>query len=344
MTTVESNKRFASHTAASFYVKCLLSACENCGLNSLRLMALSNLAKEPLEDPEARFNLGDLKLLWRNIENQSQDCRIGLKIGENMPAGHWGLIEMLALHSTTLEEAFQFALKYWRLVTDTGNEFKLEQSKDSIKLSFVSVYYDFPLANEADMAYLLKQIKLLLGSNIEPIEIQLTHSLHDGLCESDYRPYFHAPTQFNQPCNSIMLPIEVLKRPIAGSNSHLKLVIDNIASQQLKALSESITISDKVATYIHNGLNSLDAVANALNMSERTLQRRLKSEGESFKDILEQYRKNKTHQLLQDGTYTLQQISFLLGYKDERGFYDAVRRWFDTSPSVVAKRFRNKQS
>lgn len=340
MISDEACRRVATHTAASQYVQSLLVASENCGLDSEQLIDQSNLSKEALADPESRIKLTDLKLLWQRMVDQSGDCAIGLKIGENMPVGHWGLIEMLAHQSKTLEEAFECTLKYWRLITDTGNEFKLEKTKGRVKLSFVSAYYDFSYANEADMVYLIRQIKLLLGADIDPLEVQLTHSLPSGLTASDYESYFYVQPLFEKECNALTLPEEALNRSIISSCSQLKPVIEGLAAHKLKVLDESITMSEKVAAFIEGGLVHLDRVAVALNLSERTLQRRLKAEGSVFKDMVDDHKKNKAQQLLQEGSYTFQQISFLLGYKDERAFYDAVRRWFGDSPTRVARRMR----
>lgn len=340
MEATQSCHDFTHHTAGSFYLRCLLSACENCGLNSTELMTQSQLHPDQINDPEYRFNLLELKSLWGNILIEANDPSIGLKIGHNMPAGQWGLVEMMAKNASCLDEAFRLALKYWKLVTDTGKMFSLERSSGLVSLRFKSAYFDFPVANEADMVYLTRQIKILLGADIKPITIQLTHSKHDLVSESEYSLYLGAPVEFNQSHNAIVIADEIFRKPIAGSQSKLKLVAEQLATEKIKQLSNAMKLSDKINAYLHQGFISLSDVANELNLGERTLQRKLKKEGKSFKSLLDDYRRNQSYQLMQEGSYSIQQISFILGYKDERTFYDSVRRWYSSTPTEAARKIR----
>lgn len=342
MINLPSKTLLASHTVASFYVQCLLSACRNCGLDSKLLAGSANICSTQLADPESRFYLSELKTLWELIVRNSADPYIGLKVGQNMPAGHWGLIETLALNSKNLGEAFKTSLKYWSLVTDTGKEFELHRENGEVRLSFVSAYYDYSYANESDITYLVRLLNLILGQDVKLKEVHLTHSLPGGMNQSDYDPYFHAPVLFGQTKNAVVFAEEILDLPIAGSNSQIKLIVDQLAARKLTELKQSETLSDKVRAYINHGVTDLENIAGSLHMSTRTLQRKLKTEGSTFHGILEQFRRHKTEALIMDGTYTFQQISFLLGYRDERAFYDAVKRWFRVAPTEAARQIRNK--
>ncbi|MBA52954.1 MAG: hypothetical protein CMK89_00725 [Pseudomonadales bacterium] len=332
--------QLASHSVASFYVQCLLSSCRNCGLDAEQLIVLSNLSRTKLENPEARYFLAELRDLWNYIVEISSDPCIGMKIGQNMPAGHWGLIETMAQNSENLGQAFKTALKYWRLVTDTGKQFKLERLNGQARLSFISAYYDFSYANESDIAYLIRLLKLILGQDVTLQEVHLTHAIPGQLSESDYQPYFQAPVYFGQSENAVVFAEDILDRPIVGSNSQIRLIVDQLAAKKLDELNSATTLSEKVRAYIQHDITELESVAEQLHISSRTLQRRLKLEGNTFQSILDEFRRDKAQRLMMDGTYTFQQISFLIGYRDERAFYDAVRRWFNASRSEAAQRFR----
>ncbi len=325
-------------TVASSYVKGLLAAFKINGLEIEELLSFAQITQDQLAVPENRIALRGLQSLWqRAIETSGSDC-IGLDVGQTMPAGHWGLIEMLALNSETLGEAFESALHYWRLISDTGKQFRVSQSDEVVTLSFWSPFFDLPQANEADMVYFERRIKLLLGSDITPIHYQFSHARHGALSDEEYGRYFSAPITFAGEVNAVTLPAEVFSRAITTSSSVLKQVINEISSRQLTLLEGAMTITEKVVALVNSGVYSLDKVASSLHMSTRTLQRRLKDENAAFKDVVSDVKKSKAEDFLKSREYSVQEISFLLGYQNERAFYDAVQRWFGMSPSEVIAR------
>ena len=81
-----------------------------------------------------------------------------------------------------------------------------------------------------------------------------------------------------------------------------------------------------------DGDASLAKVAELLEMSQRTLSRKLAAEGTSFFAILEGVRKSLSLRYLRQNEKSLSEISFLLGYSSLSSFNDAFRRWHDQSP------------
>ena len=75
-----------------------------------------------------------------------------------------------------------------------------------------------------------------------------------------------------------------------------------------------------------------DVVAQALHLSQRTLQRRLQEEGTSFQALLDDTRRELAEQYLAQPAMTLLQIAYLLGFADPSNFFRAFRRWFDATP------------
>ncbi|MBE9539806.1 MAG: helix-turn-helix transcriptional regulator [Proteobacteria bacterium] len=66
-------------------------------------------------------------------------------------------------------------------------------------------------------------------------------------------------------------------------------------------------------------------------MDRRTLLRKLKSEGTTFKDLLEDTRKKLAHDYLVEA-FSITQISFMLGFSATSSFQVAFKRWYNQSP------------
>ena len=80
-----------------------------------------------------------------------------------------------------------------------------------------------------------------------------------------------------------------------------------------------------------------EKIAASLNMSVRSLQRRLKEVGTTFRKLLDTIREDLATTYVQDPEIELAEVAFLLGFSDQSAFSRAFRRWKDKSPREVRK-------
>ena len=73
-------------------------------------------------------------------------------------------------------------------------------------------------------------------------------------------------------------------------------------------------------------------VASHLNMSVRTLHRRLKAKSKVYRDVLKDVRKSKAVKYLRDQKLTLSEVALLLGYSEQSTFSRAFSSWYAISP------------
>jgi AraC-like DNA-binding protein len=86
-------------------------------------------------------------------------------------------------------------------------------------------------------------------------------------------------------------------------------------------------------------------VALTLGLNERTLQRKLKDEGTSFRDLQEQVRSSLAVNYMREPQFRLTDIAEMLGYSDLSVFSRSFKRWFGISPQKWrAKEFRGNAS
>jgi AraC-like DNA-binding protein len=76
-----------------------------------------------------------------------------------------------------------------------------------------------------------------------------------------------------------------------------------------------------------------DTVARELAMSTRAMQRLLKDNGTSFRQVLDQVRNEHARGYLSSTAFSDGEVSFLLGFEDPNSFYRAFRSWNGMSPS-----------
>ena len=97
------------------------------------------------------------------------------------------------------------------------------------------------------------------------------------------------------------------------------------------------TVHQLLATSEHRLLR-IEQLAAMLNLSSRTLERRLNALGCCYRDIVEDWRRQRAHDLLRTTTLSIADISDRLGYSEPANFGRAVRRWFNVSPGALRQR------
>src|SRR5205814_10301942 len=87
--------------------------------------------------------------------------------------------------------------------------------------------------------------------------------------------------------------------------------------------------------HLHTADVSIDAVASQLGMGRHTLFRKLRAEGVTFKQVLNQLRHKLATQYLSERKLPLNEAAYLLGFSDPAAFSRAYKRWTGHSPRRV---------
>lgn len=83
---------------------------------------------------------------------------------------------------------------------------------------------------------------------------------------------------------------------------------------------------------------SVAQLAGLLNMSPRTLARRLSAEGINFRTLSSAIRQQRACEMLADRDMTIHQIAYQLGYGDSTAFIRAFRQYSGLTPALYRKR------
>ena len=78
-------------------------------------------------------------------------------------------------------------------------------------------------------------------------------------------------------------------------------------------------------------------MAAELNMSVRTLERRLKERGWTYKQVVDDLRRQLALRYVKDPRLRLSQLGFLLGFSENAAFVHAFRRWTDRRRCAIGR-------
>ncbi len=140
-----------------------------------------------------------------------------------------------------------------------------------------------------------------------------------------------------------MFSLAELKQPLPTSNPVLAELHERFAGDYLRHFDHARTshrVREIIVRRLPDGEPRRDEVADALGMSERTLQRRLEGEATSFQQLLDDTRRELAEQYLGRLHLSLGQAAYLLGFADQSSFFRACKRWFEVSPGQYRSQLR----
>ena len=157
-----------------------------------------------------------------------------------------------------------------------------------------------------------------------------------------YRRYFGCDVVFGEAADGITFCETDLAAPIETPDERafkeMTAYIEERFTQRTPPVHAQVRAA--IVRLIGSGNCSTDQVASALCLHIRTLHRRLKEEGTSFRSLKDDVRRNLLRYYLQRTDLDLSTISEKLGFAEQSVMSRFCQRWLCTSPSMLRTRLR----
>lgn len=260
----------------------------------------------------------------------------GLRLASLQYTGVLGPIALMANHAATVRDAVQAVIRHFPYhTTDTTLSLEVDEGSPTARLLFSSnLPENCPRRQNNELilgvaVHFLRDLSAETGKNWQA---HLTHLR--GLTTAHYRRHLGCKVLLGQARNELIFPSEMLDRPINNSQPQLAQAAKRFVDHEMRRFPLDLAkqVDALVSRKLTIGSFGLTDVAPLLNMSVRTLQRRLKQQGSDFGDIVDTARRKRAYELITLGALPLGQIHTLVGYEDQSSFIRACQRWFGTSP------------
>jgi len=177
-------------------------------------------------------------------------------------------------------------------------------------------------------------VPLLAGVPAHDAQVRLRHV--------PAKPGAHAAllggrVQFGAGIDEVTYAPQLLAQPLPLANQLFEAVALRYLDARLACLppESPLARAHKAVAYdLAHGAASLEAVAERLAISRRTLQRTLRDHGTSFSALVDDVRRARAQALLRSGA-AVAEVAWLLGYSEPSPFVRAVKRWTGASPSAL---------
>jgi AraC-like DNA-binding protein len=146
--------------------------------------------------------------------------------------------------------------------------------------------------------------------------------------------YLGCPVHFGAPRNKTVLSNVLLETPLPRANRQVVRLYDDMLSS---LVTEKSPIIRACRLYLYEEMDksppTLARTSQALGMTERTLRRRIREEGKTFRAVIEGLRKQLCGLYLAENKRSIEEIAQLLGYSETSAFTRAHMRWYGVPPS-----------
>lgn len=183
-----------------------------------------------------------------------------------------------------------------------------------------------------ELLYITECARTFTGTHITPVETNLPTNLEIDKASIDYLG--GAPKVTGT--LSMTFSAEDADRPLITRSRSLWESLEPGFLEQLEDREGTVTTAARIKKTLTEALAggsiSIDDMARRLNVSKRSLQRRLSEEGTSFQELLNTTRLEMSERFLHESKLSVPEISYLLGFLDTSSFFRAFHGWTGMTP------------
>lgn len=309
---------------------------ESYGLDPAQVFRQAGLDPAQWNEPGARFNDAKLDHAWLIATELTADPCIGLRVARCFSPASLQSLGFAWLTSDSLYDALARVVRYFRAISD-AMELELSLAGDECRLSVGRVLYrrrSQDQSQDALWSALVSLCRVSCGESFAPLSLELVR--RQPPCAAEFYALFRAPIRFGAERDAMVFRRDDVERPLPTANRALARHNERIVADYLARLDDD-NFSDRVRIRLVESLPSggVDAadVARALNVSVRTLQRRLADEGTTYSGLLDQARRELAVRFIGEQRMPVKEATYVLGFSEPANFSRAFKRWTGVSPS-----------
>lgn len=320
------------------YLQPLLEACSACGIDRMALGAAACLPPGLLSRPVDELGVEAYVGLLEAASRLSGDPGFGLKVGQFVRPGAYGVLGITLLSCETLGVALTQVLRFEALVHDLGTS-ELQRLPDGSCRFLWRNRVESGVLVDAVFAGMLGFAGWLTGRELPLLAMELASPV---LPLADYERFYRAPVGRGAD-NAFRFDAGLLDWRLPLADARLLPVLASWAERLLAERNARQAWLPRLRQVLREALPAVPAVgevAARLHLSPRTLQRRLQDAGTTFLKESEAVRRAMAEDYLRHSGLVVTEIAYLLGYREPSSFSHAFRSWHGVSPQQFRRQGR----
>lgn len=324
-------------TTLGGWVLAITRAMEDYGVDSAPLCREADIDLDAAWDPNARFEVVKTSRLFLLGAEATGDPCFGLTVGRMMRPTSWHALGFSLWASQDISQVLERVNRFTKIFTNcayTG----LEYESDRLRFwgrsypAYQPVLSDYQY--EAFLSTIMLTCRHIYPHHFQPLRVGLPRC--DALEDmSGFERMFKCPVLLGQERVWMEIDLETASQRLPTANPELAQKNDQICLEYISRF-DRVDVQSQVyyrlLEDLSNGEPSMEAMAEKLNVSVRSLQRKLREQGSSYKQLVDDVRKDLAMQYIEQRHMPIGEISYLLGFSHVSNFSRAFKRWSGRSP------------
>ncbi len=300
----------------------------------------SGLGMEEFLDTEHRVPFLQAARLLHNCVTATGCEQIGLLVGQRASLSHLGLAGFMAKSAPSVETALRSLVENFDL-HDSGGSLSMDVGSACTTLGYF-VHLDDVEAieqiNDLCATVMVKLMRALCGSDWHARQVKIPRHRPPDI--APYQQFFLARICYDARELAVTFDSHWLRAKPPTADELLYRYLQRQA-ESAHAMRDA-RIAESIASVLRRGLLterfSAADIAEHFGLHERTLHRRLRSAGTTFRSELDAARQSVSRELLDNTALPISEIANAVGYADSSSFIRAFQRWTGMSPSLWRER------
>jgi len=334
-------------TVLASWTLTLVRTLDEAGHDGMALARRAGIDPDCFAVEGARLPLSATSRLWQLAVDATGDACIGLRVARHVRPTTFHGLSVGVVSSGRFRDALTRIVRYNTVVCTPTGQPSLTEVGD--RLEYIVSWPPGSVvprqeSMEAILACIVRAGRFLHGHHLAPCSVELLRSSRPP--ESRFESFFDCPILYGSDRYLLAWPLEVIDRSLPTGCDELASNADRMVSTYLERIAPGAVVTDQVrhvvADLLADGEVSSSRVAARLAMSARTMQRRLKDEGTSFRDVVTNVRVTMAKRSMDAGTTSVQVLADQLGFSDAAAFRRAFKRVTGLTPAAYTSAIAGK--
>ncbi|WP_250475169.1 AraC family transcriptional regulator [Caballeronia sp. GAFFF1] len=329
---------------APYKIAALVEVLSEQGVPPVDILRGTNLHADQIYDAGVLASIAQYATVCRNAVSFSGEPDTPFKVGMRLHLSAYGMYGYALMSCLSLREYFELGVRYHRLATPTV-AIRWVEYPDKVVWTFPDLFVSSPSRElrefmiEQQYMQHVTHLQDVAGSRCPPVKACFSYPApaHADL----YFKYLECQCFFDQPECELIYDSAILERKPQLAHKLTATLLRDTCDRLIGQAKTSSGVAGEVYQILMStpsNFAGMEAVARRLNITTRTLRRRLESEGTSFLTIVDDARSSLALEYLKATKMSTDDVATLLGFSDAANFRRALKRWTGKGPRELRRK------